>query len=164
MTRVFGIGLTRFLPFLLDRVDRMGAAAGLRTHLPFLDHRFVEEVWDLDYNLKCAQGIEKDLLRKAFTGWLPPEIIHRRKSGFAVVKNPAYTGEVVGYLGELLARRSEEPLFQIVDPDRLSAVLAGTGWADGTFSAPPILPRLVMLDLWMKEYSVRFDPIGPFSA
>lgn len=32
-----------------------------------------------------------------------------------------------------------------------------TNWSDGVFSAPPILPRIVMLDLWIKMYGMKFE-------
>ena len=44
---VLYLGLTRWLPFLLDRKDRLSMASGLEVRVPFIDHRLVEYVWNV---------------------------------------------------------------------------------------------------------------------
>jgi asparagine synthase (glutamine-hydrolysing) len=58
------LGLTRWLPFLLDRKDRLSMACGLEVRVPFTDHRLVEYVWNVPWSMKEAGGIEKGLLRR----------------------------------------------------------------------------------------------------
>jgi asparagine synthase (glutamine-hydrolyzing) len=154
MRGVFWAELTRFLPFLLDRVDRMSAAAGVRVQLPFTDHRLVEYVWDLPYAMKTTGNIEKGILRKAGEGWLPTDIRTRRKSGFAVGKSPAYREAIQTALEHLTTRQSV--VWDIADRDAVRNAVQSGAWADGTYSGPPILPRLVMLDIWSTEYNVSF--------
>jgi asparagine synthase (glutamine-hydrolysing) len=62
------LGLTRWLPFLLDRKDRLSMACGLEVRVPFTDHRLVEYVWNVPWPMKEAGGIEKGLLRAAADG------------------------------------------------------------------------------------------------
>lgn len=156
MDKVFYMQITRFLPFLLDRIDRMSAAAGIRAQLPFLDHRLVEYAWDLTYGIKTDGKMEKGILRKAYENRLPSEIAWRKKSGFAVVKNHHYTNAVIDYLKEAAAADTGV-LSQIVDMDYLNAFIRTNEWSDGTFSTPPILPRIVMLDMWVKLYGMKFE-------
>lgn len=47
---------------------------------------------------------------------------------------------------------------EVVDPGYLQVALCGGAWADGRFSGPPLLPRLVMLDLWARAYDLEFAP------
>ena len=63
-------GLTRWLPVLLDRKDRLSMAYGLEVRVPFSDHRLVEYVWNVPWSMKEIDGIEKGLLRRAH-GLLP---------------------------------------------------------------------------------------------
>ena len=62
---VLYLGLTRWLPLLLDRKDRLSMACGLEVRVPFTDHRLVEYVWNVPWAMKEAGGIEKGLLRAA---------------------------------------------------------------------------------------------------
>ena len=71
----------------LQRVDRATMAHSIEGRVPFLDIDLVEYVMSIDPNLKVASngknGIEKWLLRQAFTGYLPDEILWRTKMEFA---------------------------------------------------------------------------------
>jgi asparagine synthase (glutamine-hydrolysing) len=51
--------LTRWLPNLLERKDRMSMAVGLEVRVPFCDHRLVEYVWNIPWALKTIGGQEK---------------------------------------------------------------------------------------------------------
>lgn len=154
MRGVFWSELTRFLPFLLDRVDRMAAAAGVRVMLPFTDHRLVEYTWDLPFHVKSVGDIEKGILRLAGRHRLPQSVAVRRKSGFAVGKSPAYRAAIDDAVRDLLTR--ESVVWELADRDRVRKLVASETWNDGKFSGPPILPRLVLLDIWTTDYSVSF--------
>lgn len=69
----------------LQRVDRATMAHSIEGRVPFLDIDFVEYATAIDPSLKLAgEGrIEKWLLRKAFTGYLPDEVLWRTKTEFA---------------------------------------------------------------------------------
>ncbi|MFJ3616357.1 asparagine synthase-related protein [Streptomyces hydrogenans] len=66
---------TRFLPCLLDRTDRLGTGVGLEVRVPFLDHRLVDCVFNIDWAMKNRDGREKSLLRAAMNGLLPDPCI-----------------------------------------------------------------------------------------
>ena len=51
MRKLFYINLTRWMPTLLDRKDRMSMAAGLELRVPFCDHRIVEYVWNVPWGI-----------------------------------------------------------------------------------------------------------------
>jgi len=69
----------------LQRVDRMTMAHGLEGRVPFLDTAFVAWSMGLDPSLKLwdSGSIEKRLLRAAFQGCLPSEVLARKKLEFA---------------------------------------------------------------------------------
>jgi asparagine synthase (glutamine-hydrolysing) len=62
----------------LQRVDRATMAHSIEGRVPFLDIDFVEFTMSIDPKLKLAgeeSRIEKCLLRQAFTGYLPDEVL-----------------------------------------------------------------------------------------
>ena len=66
---------------LLRDADQMGMASSLEIRVPFLDHRLVEYVLSLSDDLKYP-NYPKQLLIDSTKGWIPDEIIHRKKMGF----------------------------------------------------------------------------------
>lgn len=76
------------LPVLLRHEDRNSMRHGIETRLPFVDYRFVETTISLNDNLKFKDGWLKYLLRKAFDGHLPDDVIWRtNKFGFEAPTN-----------------------------------------------------------------------------
>ena len=74
----------RLPELLLMRVDKMSMGASIECRVPFLDHRFVEFALSLPQDIVYRPGQPKALLKKAVSGILPDEIIHRPKQGFGV--------------------------------------------------------------------------------
>jgi len=68
----------------LQRCDRVTMAHGLEARVPFLDHEVIE--WGLrlpgGYKLAGRRQPEKRLLREAFAGWLPEDLLWREKAEF----------------------------------------------------------------------------------
>ncbi|GAB2487408.1 asparagine synthase (glutamine-hydrolyzing) [Jatrophihabitans fulvus] len=68
----------------LQRCDRVTMAHGLEARVPFLsrDLLAVAQRVPLEWKLLGDDGQEKALLREAFDGWLPHDILWRRKEQF----------------------------------------------------------------------------------
>src|SRR5699024_7796116 len=68
----------------LQRVDRIAGAHGLEPRLPFLDMDVVELALALppEWKLLGPNRPAKWMLRRAFDGWLPDDILWRRKAKF----------------------------------------------------------------------------------
>ncbi|HOV75604.1 MAG TPA: asparagine synthase (glutamine-hydrolyzing) [Candidatus Hydrogenedentes bacterium] len=69
---------------ILVKVDRMSMAHSIEARVPLLDHRLVEFAGTLPFELKYADGVSKRVAKHAFRGILPPELLARRKRGFAI--------------------------------------------------------------------------------
>ncbi|MDO8481175.1 MAG: asparagine synthase B [Nanoarchaeota archaeon] len=67
------------------RANKSTAAWGVETRVPFLDTAFLDVAMRVDPAEKMCPGtkIEKELLRKAFAGYLPDEILWRQKEQFS---------------------------------------------------------------------------------
>src|SRR5690606_26974269 len=106
--------LTRWMPVLLDRNDRMSMAVGLEVRVPFCDHRLVQYVWNVPWALKTMGGREKGLLRHALAGVLPDEVLWRKKSPYPKTFNPAYLAAVSQWVRSILAD-PDSPLRPLID-------------------------------------------------
>jgi len=69
---------------ILVKVDRASMRFGLETRAVFLDNDLVDFCRRLPTIWKFRNGQRKYLLRKALEGWLPPDILARRKKGFGM--------------------------------------------------------------------------------
>lgn len=72
------------------RTDRTTAAWGLEVRVPFLDRGFIKFVRNLPEKYKnpnCSNGesstIEKKILRDSFKGYLPNDILYKKKDAFS---------------------------------------------------------------------------------
>lgn len=152
MREVSYLALTRFLPVLLDRKDRMSMAVGLEVRVPFCDHRLVEYLWNVPWEQKCPQGTPKGLLREAAAELLPPMLWQRPKSMFPVTPDPGYDTAVRERARRLVT--GESALGPLLDPERVTAL------TEGTSRRPPWMQRLalaylVQVDGWLRDYKVR---------
>jgi len=99
MRTMLYLNITRFMPILLDRKDRMSMAAGLEVRVPFCDHRLVEYVWNIPWSMKSCGNVGKGILRRALAGVLPEDVLARRKSPYPKTPPPSLSGgcpQVVG--------------------------------------------------------------------
>lgn len=154
MREVYYLQHTRFLPFLLDRKDRMSMANGLEVRVPYCDHRLVEYVWNVPWRLKRLGGREKGLLRAAVEDALPTEVVHRPKSGFPVGQSPEYLESVRTAVSDMIEDPGS-PAMELLDADTLRAMVRNQDWVNGTFTPPPILPRALQLNEWLTAYDVQ---------
>jgi asparagine synthase (glutamine-hydrolysing) len=160
MREIFYLSLTRFMPTLLDRKDRMSMAFGLEVRVPFCDHRIVDYVWNVPWKLKNAHNREKGLLRYALTGILPEDVLWRKKSPYPKTHNPAYTKAVVSEAFAVLNQTSS-PLKQVLAIDKLREIaetnLAASNipWFGQLMSGPQLFAYLIQADYWMREYKVQ---------
>jgi asparagine synthase (glutamine-hydrolysing) len=154
---VLYLGLTRWLPVLLDRKDRLSMASGLEVRVPFTDHRLVEYVWNVPWAIKEAGGMEKGLLRAAAAGLLPDDLLARRKSIYPGAADPAYEQALDAQLGRLL-RQPDAPLFALVSRERLTEAYHADPRLPGMMSIHPskMAPIAFLLDInrWLADSGV----------
>jgi len=84
------------------KVDRASMAHSLEVREPLMDHPLVEWLASLPSNLKIWEGEGKWLLKKALEPHLPPEILSRRKMGFAVPLDQWFRGPLRSRVREAL--------------------------------------------------------------
>ena len=75
------------------RADRCAGAHGLDLIVPFLDKKFIDCCMKVDQKLKRSK-IEKKILREAFTGYLPEEVLWRQKDGMSDAVGTNWVGTI----------------------------------------------------------------------
>ncbi|GAW91987.1 asparagine synthase (glutamine-hydrolyzing) [Calderihabitans maritimus] len=159
MRQMFYLNLTRWMPTLLDRKDRMSMAVGLEVRVPFCDHRLVEYLWNVPWSMKKCDGREKGLLRRALVGVLPEDVLMRRKSPYPKTHNPAYLEAVRKWLKEIL-EDSASPLLPLINVDTVKAMTKQEGnlltrpWFGQLMTGPQLFAYLIQIDIWLREYRV----------
>ncbi|MDF2929578.1 asparagine synthase (glutamine-hydrolyzing) [Anaerospora sp.] len=161
MREIFYLSLTRFMPTLLDRKDRMSMAFGLEVRVPFCDHRIVDYVWNVPWEMKNYQDREKGLLRHALTGVLPEDVLWRKKSPYPKTHNPAYLNTVRERLLAILNDR-ETPLHDLINTAKIREIAqsaeaaSNIPWFGQLMGGPQLFAYLIQMDTWLKAYQVRF--------
>ncbi|HEX3784434.1 MAG TPA: asparagine synthase (glutamine-hydrolyzing), partial [Pseudonocardiaceae bacterium] len=139
--------LTRFLPMLLDRKDRLSMAVGLEVRVPFCDHRLIEYVYNTPWSLKTYDGREKSLLRGAAGDVLPKSVAERVKSPYPSPQSSQYVTTLQEQARELVADR-DHPLFTLTNWDTLAKVVKRDP-ADIDGGGQFILERNLDLAAWL---------------
>lgn len=110
----------RLPELLLMRVDKMTMATAVEARVPFLDHEFVQFAMGIPQTVKVRRGELKHILKRAVTGVIPDEIIHRRKQGFGVPVAEWFLRELGPMMCSILRQFArEQPYFEPVYVDRL---------------------------------------------
>lgn len=152
LREVFYLALTRWLPALLDRKDRMSMAASLEVRVPYCDHRLVEYLWNVPWAMKNAGGAQKGLLRQAVADLLPDEVVNRRKSAYPTVQDRRYDVALTAWAREVLAD-SSAPLFDLVDRARLRELVDAGRPVPGPWMSG--MAYLLYVNEWLTRYRVR---------
>jgi asparagine synthase (glutamine-hydrolysing) len=156
---MFYMNFTWFMATLLDRKDRMSMACGLEVRVPFCDHRIVEYVWNVPWEIKFSNNREKALLRNALRGILPDDVLWRKRSPYPKTHHPHYLKAVSGLLLEIL-NDPASPLNQLVNVNYLKGILTSDlkefnkPWFGQLMTGPQLFAYLIQTDIWMRKYGV----------
>jgi asparagine synthase (glutamine-hydrolysing) len=150
------LNLTRFLPFLLDRKDRLSMAVGLEVRVPFCDHRLVEYVFNIPWRLKSFDGREKSILRAAARQLLPKSILERQKSPYPSTQDPSYERAIRAEVADFLEERSH-PAAALFNREAVEKLLAQPLQPRSSLGARAGLERVRSIARWIKDYRVMLD-------
>ena len=153
------LNITRFMPTLLDRKDRMSMAVGLEVRVPFCDHRLVDYVYNIPWEIKTAGDREKGILRRALQGVLPDDVLTRKKSPYPKTHNPNYLEAVRTRLLDILDDPSS-PLLRLINVKRIREIAeskdasSNMPWFGQLMSGPQLFAYLAQVDTWLRSYNV----------
>ena len=156
MKQMVNLNFRWFMQTLLDRKDRMSMHSSLEVRVPFCDHRIAEYLYRVPWEMKDHAGFEKGLLRRAMEGWLPAQVLWRKKSPYPKTHDPAYLALMRRRLGRLLADKSA-PLWELIRPERawcMAGEELSQPWYGQLMMRPQTIAYFCQIDHWLRHYSV----------
>ena len=160
MREITYLTLTRWMPVLLDRKDRMSMYTGLEVRVPFCDHRLVEYVWNIPWEMKNHGGMRKGILREALTGVLPEQVRTRPKNPYPKTFNPQYLQTTRNWLLEII-NNNNSPLLDFIDKEQIKRIADAdknfnVPWFGQLMKLPQLFAYLIQVNIWLEEYNVRY--------
>jgi asparagine synthase (glutamine-hydrolysing) len=150
------LSINYFMSSLLERKDRMSMAASLEVRVPYADHRLVEYVFNVPWEIKFKNRQEKYLLREAMKEYLPERILNRKKSPYPKTHNPAYEAIVMKMLEQRLSD-SGSRLKSLLKGNALETVreMDNSTWFGQLMGRPQLAAWLLQADFWMEHYNIE---------
>lgn len=150
------LNITWFMTNLLDRKDRMSMASGLEVRVPFCDHRLVEYVWNIPWEMKNKDNISKNILRRAAKGILPDDVLERKKSPYPKTHNPFYEKAVKEAVRDLVNKK-DALIFAFLDRQKVIELLSensdyGKPFFGQLMAGPQFLGYILQVEYWLQEF------------
>lgn len=150
LSRLLYLEAKGFLPdHNLNYTDKMSMLYGVEVRVPYLDLEVVALAARVPPALKQRGAVSKYILKRAFKGLLPAEIIKRPKTGFGAPVREWVAGPLGGMVRDRLS----------------SAAFRSRGWFDsagvsrllddsvaGKVDAAYVIWALVMIDYWAERF------------
>src|ERR1700736_5997638 len=133
---------------LLVKADKITMANSLELRVPLLDHLILEFAAALPVEYKVKGWQTKRILKKAFEGRVPPEIVSRKKTGFPVPYPKWLRNDLKTYVRDVLLDEAtiRRGYFEIsAVQNLLSLVASGAPPAKEVFS-------LMTIELWQRQF------------
>ena len=146
-----------FMQSLLERKDRMSMYNAVEVRVPFADHRILEYVYNVPWEYKFENGVEKSLLRNAMTGVLPDRVLFRKKSPYPKTHDPVYELLTKTALLAILNDHNSR-LAHLLDKKKLLSFMNGEDatWFGQLMARPQLYAWLIQMEYWMESYGVSF--------
>lgn len=146
--------ITRFLPFMLERKDRTSMMNGFEVRVPFCDYRLVEYLWNVPFEMKSIDNIEKGILRRAFENVLPEDVRYRKKSAYPSTKDASYLQGISDWMLHVL-NDPQSPILPLINVERVRAIAEGKDEVISGNDARGIIDYLLQVNSWLQEYNIK---------
>jgi asparagine synthase (glutamine-hydrolysing) len=137
---------------LLMYADKLSMAHSLEVRVPYLDKEIVEFVERLDASFKIHNGSRKWIHRQVCKRFLPPEVLRRKKGGFAVnVVDDWFRNSLSNTLDTILLDHQSR-IYNYLRPEQVSGLLKEH--KAGQQDNHKILFSLVVLEHSLRNYGI----------
>jgi asparagine synthase (glutamine-hydrolysing) len=140
---------------LLMYTDKMSMAHGLEVRVPYLDRSVVEYAQRLDATLKIRWGTRKIVHRTVCANFLPPEIIRRKKRGFAANVVDDWFNSSLNAKMDRALRDDTSLMYDFLDPKAVHRLL--DDHKAGRKDNHKLLFSLVVLEEWMRGNDAQLN-------
>lgn len=153
------LNLQWFMQTLIERKDRMTMASALEARLPFADIRLVQYLYNVPWDAKFYNNMEKGLLREATKDIVPHEILYRKKSPYPKTFNPEFLAGVKKLLQSALDKESSI-LHELFNKKELLLLLEDDidlkqPWFGQLMTKPQLIAYLYQIHLWFEKYNLN---------
>lgn len=150
------LNISWFMATLLNRMDRTSMYSGLEARVPFADHRILEYVYNIPWEMKCAKGQTKSLLLEAAKDLLPERIRCRKKSPYPKTYDPNYESLLKECLLSILADKNA-PIHTLIDTNKVQQFIKSQSnyarpWYGQLMAGPQMLAYWLQINYWMEQY------------
>lgn len=145
-----------FMQTLLDRMDRTGMYSGLKARVPFADYRIMEYLFQVPWEMKYQNGVEKALLRDACADLLPQELLYRKKSPYPKTYHPGYEKLLVEQFATIIDNPNA-PIAPFIDKKKAKKFMVshkelGKPWYGQLMAGPQLMAYFIQMNYWMEKY------------
>ncbi len=155
MREISHLHLTRCLQNLLDRMDRMSMANSVELRVPLCDHRLVEYMFNIPWELKNMGNLgEKGLLKTIAEDILPASVVRRRKSAFPTTRGRPYEEGLRRLVTEIL-HCDAAPVLPLLDRQRVEQELQRPPKTATSPAASRAFSQIVDLNMWLSVSGAR---------
>jgi asparagine synthase (glutamine-hydrolysing) len=149
------LNLRWFMATLLERMDRTSMQSGLEARVPFADHRIVEYLYNVPWELKSMGNQEKGLLRKAMEGILPDSVLYRKKSPYPKTYNPAYEALLKTRFKKII-ETPDSPILTLIDVKKAQALIDSKleytrPWYGQLMAGPQLIAYFIQINYWLSS-------------
>lgn len=96
--------------------------SSVEARVPFVDTKLIQYLWNLPFEYKYNNNTEKYLLREAFKGVIPDEILYRKKNPYPKTHNPQFLEAVSKLLRERL-KNKDSKMYKIFNINKINELL-----------------------------------------
>lgn len=156
MKEMMVLNMRWFMQTLLDRKDRMSMYNGLEVRVPFCDYRLAEYLYGVPWEYKYFNKKEKGLLRYAMSGYLPEEVLYRKKNPYPKTHNPQYE-ELVTKRFRSILKQKNAPIHALANTNALESILETQQewpWYGQLMKKPQTIAYFVQVNYWLEKYNV----------
>lgn len=152
-----------FMQTLLTRMDRTSMHSGLEARVPFADHRLIEYVFNVPWNMKCKNDVVKGLLRDAGAtagkNVIPESVLYRKKSPYPKTYDPGYEKLLTKRLIEVI-EDSSSPILNFIDKAKVYKFINmpsdyGKPWYGQLMAGPQLIAYMIMINYWLLKYKIK---------
>jgi len=143
---------------LLMYSDKLSMAHSLELRVPFLDKEIVEYAERLPASFKVRSGTQKWLHRQVCKTFLPPQLLKRKKRGFAVNVVDSWFGESVGGKMDDILLDTSSLMYQYLRPSAVRELL--NEHRSRKSDNHKMLFSLVVFEEWLRRQALGQTTVG----
>ncbi|EGC33780.1 hypothetical protein DICPUDRAFT_154093 [Dictyostelium purpureum] len=141
--------------YLLERKDRCSMSNSIEVRVPFGDQDLVEYCWNIPFEIKSLDNIEKGILRRSIGNLLPKEVQYRRKSAYPQSCDINFFYHLCDQM-ELVLNDSKSPIHQFIKPEPIYQIIKNKLNIDNPKKERKLFEHLLLTNQWIKEYKIIF--------